>query len=198
MSEALPIKPIKHRKNDYVLFPGCKGICKSHQADFVKGSRYAAGQRYCSECECWFWKKDLKHRYTWPSLYQVNPSNKRPNAWHCPCCKRKTRTNSPHSKKEFKSDPGDMAFNYFNVAKVELKHACKTLPLYYACGKNMGTARVDAICKNIKLILIFLKDMKKYKRQRESRINDKYDDLVILVKKTIKTCRKYNSGLLSN
>ena len=104
----------------------------------------------------------------------------------CGCCHSRLRTKSPHSKKEFKSQNGDRSFNYFNVAMAELQNGCKTLHLYYKCDNDLGKARVESLCKNIGLVKSFLKEIKKYKRQRSERILNKYYKLVDLLEKTVK------------
>ena len=142
----------------------CRGLC--FKENFVKGSRYKKGQRYCTTCTKWVNKDAVI----------ISEGKKL-----CMCCHSKFRTKSPHTKKEFKTLNGNRAFACFNVAFAELQNGAKTLPLYYKISTEAGHLRVEAIRKNIKLARFFLEEMKKYKRQRDVRIDQKYEKIILVV-----------------
>ena len=72
----------------------------------------------------------------------------------------------------------------------ELQNGCKTLHLYYKADSKLGNARVESLCKNIRLVRKFLNDIRKYKRQRHERIVHKYEKLTELLENTLKNMPK--------
>ena len=142
----------------------CRDLC--FEIDFVKGSRYKKGQRYCTTCSKWVNKKAII----------ISKGKKL-----CWCCHSKLRTRSPYSKKEIKKEKGNMAFACFNAAYAELQNGSKTLNLYYKMSLDAGHQRVETIRKNIKLAWFFLDEMKKYKRLRNERMYLLYAKVIVLV-----------------
>lgn len=169
-SEALPIET-KRPRASLGVGTKCRDICRHHRAKFIKGSRYEKGQRYCSTCEAWVSKKGII----------IIEGRKQ-----CLCCNSKTRARSPHSKKEFKTQRGDRAFNYLKIAMAELQNGFKILPLYYKCDPKLAHHRVDSLLKNSKLVQCLIAEVKTFKRQRHERIDQKYQKIIDMIETTLK------------
>ena len=170
MSEdSFPIETKKHRKHDYVVYPKCR---RWHQKPpFVKGSRYAKGQRYCATCETWITKKGIVDG-------------------KCDCCHSKIRTRPKNSPKQIMSIEGNKALAFFNISMVELKKGIETLPNYFEIH-GLGVARTKILIMNIRLVIAFKNEISKYKRQNITRIELKEEKIKKYIEKLLKSLPKY-------
>ena len=169
MSEdSLPIKT-KRRKYDYVIYPKCHSF---HQKPpFVRGSRYAKGQRYCRICETWMWGEGIVDG-------------------KCYCCHFKLRTRPKNSPKQIMSIEGNRALAFFNISMVELKKGIETLPNYFKIH-GLGAARTKILIMNIRLVIAFKNEISKYKRQNITRIELKEEKIKKYIEKLLKSLPKY-------
>lgn len=148
----------------------CRGVCDNaeYNLGFLGGSPYKNGAIRCTTCEVY-----LKDEYEM-----------------CPCCNGKLRINSPYSQIEKRTPEGDKAFYLFDLTLIELKNGIRSLPKWFE-HHDLGVARTKTLIVNFTMLLAFLDEISKHKRQRPDRITDKHETLLKLIAKLKKTLPNY-------